>query len=100
MPGGVRDRLAGQPQVVAIDLQGRGHTRDVDRPLSVEALGDDLAGLIGNFGLVQAHLRETPWAVVPACIAPFGTRTECGGWRSSQFRIGAHSGARPELLGR
>jgi len=56
MLGEVLDRLASHRQVVTIELQGHGHTRDVDRPFSVEAFGDDLAGLIENLGLMQADL--------------------------------------------
>jgi len=38
--------LAKGHQVIAMDLQGHGRTADIDRPLSVELMADDVAGLI------------------------------------------------------
>lgn len=54
--GGLADRLAQRRRVVAVELQGHGHTRDVDRPFSFEAFGDDLAALVDELGLGQADL--------------------------------------------
>ncbi|HEY1738690.1 MAG TPA: alpha/beta hydrolase, partial [Acidimicrobiia bacterium] len=31
--------------VIGIELQGHGHTRDIDRPFSYEAWGDDIGAL-------------------------------------------------------
>jgi len=38
--------LAKGRQVIAVDLQGHGRTADIDRPLSVELMADDIAALI------------------------------------------------------
>jgi pimeloyl-ACP methyl ester carboxylesterase len=38
-------------QVVLPDLQGHGRTADVDRPLDVRTMGDDIAALIDHLGL-------------------------------------------------
>src|ERR1700722_7639324 len=43
-------------QVVAIELQGHGHTRDVDRAFSFAGLGDEIAGVIDHLGLGPADL--------------------------------------------
>jgi pimeloyl-ACP methyl ester carboxylesterase len=48
--------LAEHRQVVAIELQGHGHTRDTGRPFSFQGFGDDIAGLIEYLGLEQADL--------------------------------------------
>jgi pimeloyl-ACP methyl ester carboxylesterase len=56
MFGEVLDKLAEQRQVIAIELQAHGHTRDIDRPFSFEAFGDDLAGVIEHLGLGTADL--------------------------------------------
>ena len=48
--------LAGRRQVVAIELQGHGHTRDVARPLRWERPGDDIAGVITHLGFSEADL--------------------------------------------
>jgi pimeloyl-ACP methyl ester carboxylesterase len=56
MFGDVLDRLAVGRRVIAVELQGHGHTRDVDRPFSYERFGDDLAALITHLGLERADL--------------------------------------------
>lgn len=48
--------LAKTRQVIAVDLQGHGRTADIDRPLSAEALGDDVAALIEHLGFGKADV--------------------------------------------
>lgn len=48
--------LAESRQVIAVELQGHGRTRDVDRPLSYEALADDVAALLDHLGLARADV--------------------------------------------
>jgi pimeloyl-ACP methyl ester carboxylesterase len=48
--------LAEARQVIAVELQGHGHTADVDRPLSYEQMADDVAGLIRHLGIEQADV--------------------------------------------
>jgi pimeloyl-ACP methyl ester carboxylesterase len=43
--------LAESRQVVALELQGHGHTADVDRPLSYEQMADDVAALLRHLGI-------------------------------------------------
>lgn len=56
MFGGLLDELAADRRVIAIELQGHWHTRDIDRPFSYEAFGDDIAGVIDGLGLGSADL--------------------------------------------
>jgi pimeloyl-ACP methyl ester carboxylesterase len=49
-------QLAANRQVIAVDLQGHGRTADIDRPLSLEAMGDDVGKLIAHLGLEQADV--------------------------------------------
>lgn len=56
MFAGLIDRLARDRRVIAIELQGHGHTRDIDRPFSYEAFGDDIAELIGQLDLGPSDL--------------------------------------------
>jgi hypothetical protein len=56
MFGDMLDQLAEQRRVIAIELQGHGHTRDIDRPFTYEAFGDDIAGVITALGLGQVDL--------------------------------------------
>jgi pimeloyl-ACP methyl ester carboxylesterase len=48
--------LAAGRQVVGVDLQAHGRTADIDRPLSYEAMADDIAALIEHLGLSQADV--------------------------------------------
>ncbi len=43
--------LAKHRKVIAVDLQGHGRTADIDRPLSVELMADDVAALIQHLKL-------------------------------------------------
>lgn len=48
--------LAAKRQVVAVDLQAHGRTADIDRPLSCEAMADDIAALIKYLGIEKADV--------------------------------------------
>lgn len=43
-------------EVIAVDLQGHGRTADTERPLTLEAMADDIAALLGSLGLPQADV--------------------------------------------
>lgn len=43
-------------KVIAVDLQAHGRTADVDRPLSYEAMADDVAELIRHLGIPAADV--------------------------------------------
>lgn len=49
-------QLATTRRVIAVELQGHGHTADIDCPLSYEAMADDVAALIAALGLERADL--------------------------------------------
>ncbi|HEY8988195.1 MAG TPA: alpha/beta hydrolase, partial [Candidatus Limnocylindrales bacterium] len=51
MFGPILPTLTAGHQVIAVDLQGHGRTADIDRPLSIELMADDIAALIGHLGL-------------------------------------------------
>ena len=48
--------LAEGRQVVAFELQAHGRTADIDRPLTLEALADDVAAAIDQLGLSRADI--------------------------------------------
>ena len=48
--------LATTRQVIAVELQGHGHTPDTDRPLSFETMGDDIAALLDHLDIPQADI--------------------------------------------
>ena len=43
--------LSEKRRVIAVELQGHGHTADIDRPLSFESMADDIAALIKYAGI-------------------------------------------------
>jgi pimeloyl-ACP methyl ester carboxylesterase len=51
MFGPILPALAADHQVIAPDLQGHGRTADIDRPIDVRLMADDIAALIGHLGL-------------------------------------------------
>ena len=53
MFGPVLPLLAQRHQVVAVDLQGHGRTADIDRPIDVRLMADDIAALIEHLALAS-----------------------------------------------
>jgi pimeloyl-ACP methyl ester carboxylesterase len=51
MFGLVMPLLAERHHVVAVDLQGHGRTADIDRPIDIRLMADDIAALIDHLGL-------------------------------------------------
>jgi pimeloyl-ACP methyl ester carboxylesterase len=51
MFGPVLPALSEHHQVIAPDLQGHGRTADIDRPLDIRLMADDVAALINHLGL-------------------------------------------------
>ncbi|MFC4110288.1 alpha/beta fold hydrolase [Micromonospora zhanjiangensis] len=49
--GPILPSLTDHHQVVLVDLQGHGRTADIDRPLDVALMADDIAALIDHLGL-------------------------------------------------
>jgi pimeloyl-ACP methyl ester carboxylesterase len=49
-------RLARRFEVIAVELQGHGHTRDADRPLTYAGMAADVAALLTRLGIARAHL--------------------------------------------
>jgi len=54
--GNVLPTFAETRQVIAVELQGHGHTADIDRHLSHEQLADDVAGLLGHLNIENADI--------------------------------------------
>lgn len=46
--------LAASREVIAVELQGHGHTADVDRPMSYEQMADDTVALLSAIGVTNA----------------------------------------------
>jgi pimeloyl-ACP methyl ester carboxylesterase len=52
--GGLLEELAQRRRVIAVELQGHGHTPDADRPLRYETCADDVAALVRHLGIAGA----------------------------------------------
>ncbi len=56
MFGPIIPTLAANHQVIAVDLQGHGRTADIDRPIDIRLMADDIAALIDHLGLDKPDL--------------------------------------------
>jgi pimeloyl-ACP methyl ester carboxylesterase len=54
--GEVVPQLASTRQVIGVELQGHGHTSDIERPLHYELMADDIAALIKHLGVAPADI--------------------------------------------
>jgi pimeloyl-ACP methyl ester carboxylesterase len=48
--------LAATRRVIAVEMQGHGHTADTDRPMTFATMGDDIAALLGYLKIPKADL--------------------------------------------
>jgi pimeloyl-ACP methyl ester carboxylesterase len=48
--------LSATRRVITVDLQAHGHTADIDRPLSLELMAGDIAGLLRYLGIEKADV--------------------------------------------
>ncbi len=56
MFGPILPALAERHQVVTVDLQGHGRTADIDRPIDIRLMADDIAALIDHLGLEKPDI--------------------------------------------
>jgi pimeloyl-ACP methyl ester carboxylesterase len=54
--GPMLEPLAADRQVIAVELQGHGHTEDTDRPMTIEALAGDVVALLDHLEIAEADL--------------------------------------------
>ena len=83
MFGPVLAALAAGRQVIAVDLQGHGRTADIDRPLTYESMGDDVAALVKYLGLGKVDLMGYSLGAGAALQAALRTRKWSGSSSSS-----------------
>jgi pimeloyl-ACP methyl ester carboxylesterase len=53
---GLLPELARHCEVIAVELQGHGHTRDIDRPMSYEGMAGDVAALLNALSIGRADV--------------------------------------------
>jgi pimeloyl-ACP methyl ester carboxylesterase len=54
--GEIVPSFAESRQVIATELQGHGHTADIDRPLTYEHMADDVAALLHHLGFEETDI--------------------------------------------
>src|SRR5450631_3590734 len=91
--------LTGDRMLVSLDLQGRGRTADIDRPLSYEQQADDVIALLQHLGIEKADfLGECVGGIVATLIAmrrpDLVSRVITYGTVFGQF----HEAYKPEIL--
>jgi pimeloyl-ACP methyl ester carboxylesterase len=52
----IMPELLKEREVITVDLQAHGRTADIDRPISYEAMADDVAGVIRNLRIERADV--------------------------------------------
>jgi alpha-beta hydrolase superfamily lysophospholipase len=63
--------LSKKKQVIAVDLQAHGRTADINRPLSYEAIADDVAALIHSLKVKKADVMGYSVGAKLPCAPPF-----------------------------
>ena len=48
--------LSKSREVIAVEMQGHGHSPDTSRPMTLETMGDDIAALLARLGIERADL--------------------------------------------
>src|SRR3954469_9734761 len=65
--GSMVEPLARNHRVVAVELQGHGHTADVDRPMTIEDQADDVVALLDHLEIADADLFGFSLGGIVAC---------------------------------
>jgi pimeloyl-ACP methyl ester carboxylesterase len=70
--------LAASRQVIAVELQGHGHTADTSRPMTIEALAGDVVALLDHLGITEADLFGFSLGGLVACAVALGAPARVG----------------------
>jgi pimeloyl-ACP methyl ester carboxylesterase len=76
--GPLLEPLAASRQVIAVELQGHGHTPDTDRPMTIEALAGDVVALLEHLGIAEADFFGFSLGGLVACAVALGAPTRVG----------------------
>jgi pimeloyl-ACP methyl ester carboxylesterase len=70
--------LAATRQVIAVELQGHGHTADTDRAMTIEALAGDVVALLDHLGIAKADVFGFSLGGLVACAVALGAPARVG----------------------
>jgi pimeloyl-ACP methyl ester carboxylesterase len=76
--GSLLEPLAAGRQVIAVELQGHGHTADSGRPLTIEALASDVVALLDHLGISEADLFGFSLGGIVAFAVALGATARVG----------------------
>ncbi len=76
--GPLLEPLAACRQVIAVELQGHGHTADTDRPMTIEALAGDVVALLDHLGIAEVDLFGFSLGGLVAFAVALGEPTRVG----------------------
>ena len=76
--GPLLEPLAASRQVIAVELQGHGHTADTSRPITIEALAGDVVALLDQLGIARADLFGFSLGGLVACAVALGAPSRVG----------------------
>ena len=76
--GPLLEPLAAGRQVIAVELQGHGHTADTDRAMTIEALATDVVALLDHLGIAETDLFGFSLGGLVACALALGAPTRVG----------------------
>jgi pimeloyl-ACP methyl ester carboxylesterase len=70
--------LAASRHVIAVELQGHGHTADTNRPMSIEALAGDVIALLDHLGIAAADFYGFSLGGLVACAVALAAPARVG----------------------
>src|SRR5438270_4932635 len=76
--GPLLEPLTTSRQVIAVELQGHGHTADTDRPMTIEALAGDVVALLDHLGVAEADFFGFSLGGLVAYSVALGAPTRVG----------------------
>ena len=76
--GPLLEPLAASRHVIAVELQGHGHTADIDRPMTIDVLALDVLALLDHLGITEADLFGFSLGGLVAFAVALGAPTRVG----------------------
>ena len=76
--GPLLEPLAASRQVIAVELQGHGHTADTGRPMTIQALAGDVVALLDHLAIAEADLFGFSLGGLVACAVALGAPGRVG----------------------
>ena len=76
--GPMLEPLSASRQVIAVELQGHGHTADTGRALTIEALAGDVIALLDELRIAEADLFGFSLGGLVACAIALGAPARVG----------------------